>query len=522
VTVTPSGGCTIAGSTVTMTSGTAACVLTASQAGSADYSAASDVVHTVTAAKAGQTITFTPPASPATFGATFLVAPTTTSGLTVTVTPSGGCTIAGSTVTMTSGTTDCVLTASQAGSADYSAASDVVHTVVATLRPASVTPDDATKASGDPDPAFTGTLTGFLTADNVTATYARPAGETVGPYTISATLSAAGGAGVLANYSLTYNTGTLTVIPGAASAAQATASVPAGTAGSATTITVTVRDANGNVRAATDDSGLLAVSISGANTATPTVVSAGSGTYTASYTPTAVGTDDVAITLSAVAIGGGPYTSVVGAGALHHFLVEANGGGTIGSQTAGVPFSVQITAQDANDNTVTGFTGAGNTADISSTGTQSAGGGTTATFTAGLLTAHSVAISNTGAFTLTATRTGGSEAGTSGSFAVNPGPVDTTTSIVTVSSGAVALFGTVTITLQARDSLGNNLTAGGRTVTFDLSNPFAGTLSGVTDKGDGTYAATFTGALSGQSTDVSATIDGTQVTTAKPTITVTP
>ena len=35
VTVTPTGGCTIAGSTVTMTSGTTACVLTASQAGDA-------------------------------------------------------------------------------------------------------------------------------------------------------------------------------------------------------------------------------------------------------------------------------------------------------------------------------------------------------------------------------------------------------------------------------------------------------------------------------------------------------
>ena len=58
------------------------------------------------------------------------------------------------------------------------------------------------------DPAFTGTLSGFLAADGVTATYSRTAGETVagGPYTISATLSPAG---VLGNYTITYNTAEL-------------------------------------------------------------------------------------------------------------------------------------------------------------------------------------------------------------------------------------------------------------------------------------------------------------------------
>src|SRR5207253_1072473 len=57
---------------------------------------------------------------------------------------------------------------------------------------ASVTPDAKTKTYGDTDPALTGTLSGFLAADGVTATYSRTAGETVtGPYTISATLSPA-------------------------------------------------------------------------------------------------------------------------------------------------------------------------------------------------------------------------------------------------------------------------------------------------------------------------------------------
>jgi hypothetical protein len=75
---------------------------------------------------------------------------------------------------------------------------------------ASVTPNAANKTYGAADPALTGTLTGFLAGDGVTATYSRTAGETVAgsPYTISATLSPAG---VLGNYEITYNTANFTI-----------------------------------------------------------------------------------------------------------------------------------------------------------------------------------------------------------------------------------------------------------------------------------------------------------------------
>ena len=81
---------------------------------------------------------------------------------------------------------------------------------------ASVMADPITKIYGDPDPVFTGSLSGFLASDNVTATYDRAAGETVagGPYTISATLHPAG---ALPNYDITYYTATLTIDKRAAS-----------------------------------------------------------------------------------------------------------------------------------------------------------------------------------------------------------------------------------------------------------------------------------------------------------------
>jgi len=100
---------------------------------------------------------------------------------------------------------------------------------------------------------------------------------------------------------------------------------------------------------------------------------------------------------------------------VNNFLVEAAGGGNIGTQTAGTPFNIQITARDASNNTFTAFTG---TVNITSTGTLSAGGGTTTAFNAGVLNPWSVTISNAGSFTITATA---GSAGTSNAFPVNAG-----------------------------------------------------------------------------------------------------
>ncbi len=81
---------------------------------------------------------------------------------------------------------------------------------------ASVTPAAAGKIYGapDPNPLTTGTLSGFISSDNVTAAYSRTAGENVGTYTISATLNPSA---ALANYSVTYNTAIFTISMAAAS-----------------------------------------------------------------------------------------------------------------------------------------------------------------------------------------------------------------------------------------------------------------------------------------------------------------
>src|SRR5207237_308610 len=103
---------------------------------------------------------------------------------------------------------------------------------------ASVTPNAASKTYGTADPALTGTLSGFLAADSVTATYSRATGETVagGPYSITAVLSPAA---VLGNYTITYNTAEFTINKAVASVTPNAASKTYGTTDPALTGTLT-------------------------------------------------------------------------------------------------------------------------------------------------------------------------------------------------------------------------------------------------------------------------------------------
>jgi autotransporter-associated beta strand protein len=103
-------------------------------------------------------------------------------------------------------------------------------------------------------------------------------------------------------------------------------------------------------------------------------------------------------------------------------------------------------------------------------------------------------------------------------------PNDPATSVVSASSSSLASSGSITITLQAKDSLGNDVPIGGQTVTFGLANPASGgrgIFSPVVDNHDGTYTTTFMGTYAGANT-ITATIGGQTVTSSLPAIAVTP
>src|SRR5258706_1941720 len=170
------------------------------------------------------------------------------------------------------------------------------------------------------------------------------------------------------------------------------------------------------------------------------------------------------------------------AGAVNSFLVESAAGGNIGTQTAGTSFNIKVTARDQFNNTATTFV---STVNISSTGTLSAGGGTTPAFVAGVLATRSVTISNTGNFTITATRTsGGAQTGTSNSFDVNPAPL-ASFAVTNTSNGPIGTqtAGTAfNIKVRAIDALGNTVTSfdGGPNKVMITSTGTLAAYSGVT------------------------------------------
>ena len=127
VTFSSSGACTNTGASFTMTSGTGTCTVKYDQAGDANYNAATQVTESVTAQKAGQTITFAPLPDRTYGDPDFTVSATASSGFAVSFGATGQCTVTGATVHLT-GPGSCTITASQGGDTNYTAATDVSRT----------------------------------------------------------------------------------------------------------------------------------------------------------------------------------------------------------------------------------------------------------------------------------------------------------------------------------------------------------------------------------------------------------
>ena len=184
-------------------------------------------------------------------------------------------------------------------------------------------------------------------------------------------------------------------------------------------------------------------------------------------------------------------STITAYGELAKFAVTTTSGSALGSQTAGTSFNVMITAQDSGNRTVTNFTG---TVDITSTSLFSAGSGTTAAFTSGVLSSHTITLIRAGTSqTVTATRTsGGSETGTSAAFTISSGPAAT---LVITTPAAATTYGTnfptqPVITVQDLD--GNTVTSWATTVTATVKNSGGTTLATATAS-PVSGVATFTG-----------------------------
>jgi hypothetical protein len=169
-TTTP-GVCSVAGNTVTYDMGVGTCTVTANQAGNTNYSAAPQVTLGLTVTPADQTISgFAAAPDPGSFGGTSTLTATASSGLTVSFgsTTPAVCTVAGATVTyVTVGT--CMLTADQAGNANYNGAPQVMLSVTVNA----VLPGAPALISADPGPG----------PMDVTVTFTPPASDGGSPIT---------------------------------------------------------------------------------------------------------------------------------------------------------------------------------------------------------------------------------------------------------------------------------------------------------------------------------------------------
>lgn len=188
-----SGPATLSGNTLTLT-GASSVIIRASQAGNAEYSAAPSIENTITVAKAGQTIAFTPPATATLVDTPLTLSSTASSGLKISYdVVSGPATLFGNQLTLTAAGT-VVIRATQAGNANYNPAPAIERTLTIVqiadaqiaLQPRSVT------YSGAPQ-----TLTATTTPAGLRVTYTYKLGTAApvstaptspGVYTVTATL----------------------------------------------------------------------------------------------------------------------------------------------------------------------------------------------------------------------------------------------------------------------------------------------------------------------------------------------
>ena len=347
----------------------------------------------------------------------------------------------------------------------------------------------AKDAFGNTATGYTGTV--HLTSSDpqavLPADYTFTGGD-AGVHAFSVTLKSAGTRTVTATDTVTGSiTGTSagTAVTGLgvdANVSTVTASpTPVVADGSATTtVTVTLKDQYGNPVAG------KAVAVS--NTGSATLSSGGSGTSNGAGVATFTSTDSTPENVTYSATGDGVTLTQQASvnfttGTLDHIVVS--------------PSSATITADGPGQAyTVTGYDALNNSlGDVT----------TDMTFTIspdGSCTGATCSATTAGSHTVTATDTSTGTISDTATLNVNAGAPSTLTSTITASPGSVVADNTTsTITVRLKDAAGNNVPSSGGTVALATT---LGTLSAVTDNGNGTYTATVKSTLVG-----TATITGT-------------
>ena len=300
VTFGTTGSCLVSGTTVTITSGSGTCSVTATKAADGNYAIATSAAATVNAALATQaTLTVTGvPAMAQPYGATFTVGSSGGSGTgSVTFGATGSCSVSGTTVTITSGSGTCSVTATKAGDANYAVATSAAATVNAALAtqatltvtgvPAMAQPYNATFTVGSSGGSGTGLITFGTTGSCSVSASTVTINSGSGICSVTATKAADANYAVATSAAATVN---------AALATQATLTVTGVPAmAQAYSATFTVGSSGGS------GTGLVTFGASGSCSVASSKVTITSGTGTCSVTATKAADGNYAIATSAAA-----------------------------------------------------------------------------------------------------------------------------------------------------------------------------------------------------------------------------
>ena len=330
-------------------------------------------------------------------------------------------------------------------------------------------------------------------------------GGDAGSHPFSATLTTAGSQSVTATDTVTGSINgshSITVNAAAAASFDVTSAGGPQTAGGAFNVTVTARDAFGNV--ATGYTGTVHFTSSDGTATLPAdyaFVAGDSGVDTFSVTLKTAGSQTITATQGGVT--GTTPSITIDPAAVASFTLT----GVPATVVSGTPASVTVTAHDAFANTVTAYTGS---VHFSSNDPLALLPGDY-TFTGGDAGVHTLTnaytLLTTGARTVTATDTiSPAVNGTSAFITVTPGSASGTTSTIAAGPTSIQANGTSTstLTVQLEDVTGNDLTAGGNAVALSTTS---GTIGAITDHGDGTYTATLTSSTVAGVASISGTVD---------------
>lgn len=291
-----STGCSVSGTTLSVTNASGTCDITATKAADANYLATTSASVNVPLSKANQaTLTASSSPNPVTYGNTATLSSTGGSGtgaVTFSDGGSGGCSVAGTTLTVVDVSQTCQVTATKAADDNYNAATSAALTVTLQKANATITFGGAPSVTyGDPTFTVSATTTntdsGVLTYSQVSGPCAWSAGSTF-------TVSGAGTCVVRAegaattNFNAASNTQNVTIAKASTTTTVDNGVPEPSASGAAYVVSVTVSSGagtpTGTVSITFSGGGSCSATLSGGSgTCSITSSTVGPGTLTATY-----------------------------------------------------------------------------------------------------------------------------------------------------------------------------------------------------------------------------------------------